>query len=225
MTQTQWNALFPLRFGTHAERMASLVLRRAGEPGREALEAFIHQRFERMHHADVQHFLPDLLGLYDSQGRLSAAVGIRLAAGGPLFLEGYLDEPLEAPVSRLAGRIVGRDELVEVGNLSALSAGSARLIIVAVTWLLAARELNWVAFTGAASLVNSFHRLGLEPSVLGRADPARLNGEGASWGSYYEQHPQVFAGDIRYGHAQLERNRVFERLGFPLPLTEAGHAA
>lgn len=225
MTQAEWNALFPFQFGTHPERRASLVLRREGEPGREALEAFVHERFARMHHADVQHFLPDLLGLYDGQGRLSAAVGIRLAAGGPLFLERYLDEPLEVPVSRLAGRIVGRDELVEVGNLSALSAGSARLIIVAMTWLLAARDLNWVAFTGAASLVNSFHRLGLEPSVLGRADPTRLDGEGASWGNYYDQHPQVFAGDIRYGHAQLERNQVLDRLGFPLLLTEAGHAA
>lgn len=225
MTQTEWNDLFPFHFGTHNERRASLDLLRQGDPGRAEAERFIHERFEQVHHADVHHFLPELVALRDSHGRLTAVTGMRPASQGTLFLERYLDEPLEAPVSRLAGRIVPRSELVEVGNLAALSAGNARLMIIAVTWLLAARGMQWVAFTGAASLVNSFHRLGLEPSVLASADPTRLNGESACWGSYYAQHPRVFAGNIGYGHDELERNGVYGRLGFPLLLTENGHAA
>ncbi|MDF3932547.1 thermostable hemolysin [Pseudomonas citronellolis] len=225
MNPTRWNALFPFHFGSHPERRCSLLLRQAGDADRERLEAFIHERFEHVHHADVHHYLPELLGLHDSHGRLIAVVGMRLANTGPLFLERYLDEPLEAPVSRLAGRPVARDELVEVGNLAALSAGAARLVIIATTWLLAARDLHWVAFTGAAGLVNSFHRLGLEPNVLASADPERLAGEEDSWGSYYAQHPRVFAGDISYGQRELERSGAYQRLGFPLLLTETGHAA
>ena len=225
MTQQEWSALFPFHFGSAIERQACLTLRREGDSDREELEAFIHSRFESIHHADVQHFMPELIGLQDSHGRLIAAAGIRPAAQGPLFLEHYLDEPLETVVSRIAGRAIGREQLVEVGNLAALSAGSARVIITAVTWLLAARDLQWVAFTGASTLVNSFHRLGLEPTVIAEADPRRLNGEMASWGSYYTQHPQVFAGNIGYGHSELEQAGVYQRMGFPILLQEAGHAA
>ncbi|WP_435608965.1 thermostable hemolysin [Pseudomonas knackmussii] len=225
MNHAEWGALFPFRFGPGAERQSSLTLQHEGDPQRTQLEAFVHDCFKHVHHADVHHFLPELLGLHDSHGRLTAVAGIRPASSGSLFLERYLDHPLEVHVSRIAGRPVARDELVEVGNLSSLSAGSARLIIIAVTWLLAARGLHWVAFTGAAGLINSFHRLGLEPTLLADADPIRLNGDHESWGTYYEQHPHVFAGNIRYGHDELERQGVYQRLGFPMLLTEAGHAA
>lgn len=229
MTQQEWSALFPFHFGSVIERQARLTLRRDGDGDgdgdRGELEAFIHARFESIHHADVHHFLPELIGLQDSHGRLIAAAGMRPASQGALFLERYLDEPLEGVVSRLAGRAVAREQLVEVGNLAALSAGSARVIITAVTWLLAARGLQWVAFTGASTLVNSFHRLGLEPTVIAEADPQRLNGEMASWGSYYAQHPLVYAGNIGYGHDELERTGVYKRMGFPMLLQETGHAA
>lgn len=227
MTQSEWESLFPFRFGPRDSHLASLRLVLQDDPQRGEIEAFVHERFDRIHHADVHHYLPELLSLRDRHGALVAVAGIRLAAVEPLFLERYLDEPLEGPVSRIAGYGVPRRELVEVGNLAAKSAGSARLIIAAVTWLLAARGLRWVAFTGAATLINSFHRLGLEPTVLGAADPARLDGAGVDWGSYYDQHPQVFAGSIRYGHEQLERSGIYERLGFPVLLYHAGchHAA
>ena len=219
MTELEWNALFPLHFGL-GERRYSLTLHQADDPARAELEAFVHDRFEQAHDADVQHFLPELLALRDATGQLTA-----VAASGPLFLERYLDASLEQSVAQAVGRPIDRVELVEVGNLSSLNAGNARLIIIAVTWLLAARDLRWVSFTGAAGLINSFRRLGLEPVQLAEADPERLGDDGAAWGSYYALQPRVYAGDIRYGHDELERQGVFQRLGFPLLLAEAGHAA
>ena len=115
--------------------------------------------------------------------------------------------------------------MVEVGNLASLSAGSARIMIIAVTWLLAMRGLEWVTFTGAATLVNSFQRLGLMPTVLAAADPERLQGQMDQWGRYYDQRPQVFAGNIGFGFDALTRSGVFQRLGFPCLAQEAGHAA
>ncbi|MNZ23980.1 Thermostable hemolysin [compost metagenome] len=224
MTGNEWSSLFPFHFGQRAEHRASLELLRSGDAGREQVEGFIHDRFNHAHHADIRHFLPELLALRDAEGRLLAVAGMRLAEQGPLFLEQYLDEPLEHPVSRLAGRAVERSELVEVGNLSSIGAGSARLVIIAATWLLAARGLEWVAFTGAASLLNSFHRLGLEPLVLARAEAQRLDNEHDDWGSYYAQQPHVFAGNIRHGRDLLQRSGVFAGLGFPF-LNETDHAA
>lgn len=225
MTQTLWSSLLPLSIGTHADHHAHLTLHLHDDPGRGELEHFIHQCFADVHHADVHHYLPELLALRDSHGRLIAAAGMRPASSGPLFLEHYLDEPLESATSRVAGTALGRECMVEVGNLASLSAGSARIMIIAVTWLLATRRLRWVAFTGASTLINSFQRLGLVPHVLAEADPARLNEPADHWGSYYAQHPQVFVGDIRYGFERLQQAGVFQRLGLPTQPEEAGHAA
>lgn len=225
MTQPHWSNLLPLPIGSHADHHAHLTLHVAGDPAREDLQHFIHQCFAAVHQADVQHYLPELLALHDSHGRLIAAAGMRAASDGPLFLERYLDAPIETAISQVAGVSLDRACMVEVGNLASLSAGSARIMIIAVTWLLAMRGLEWVTFTGAATLINSFQRLGLMPTVLATADPERLQGEVDQWGRYYDQRPQVFAGNIGYGFDALTRAGVFQRLGFPCLSQEAGHAA
>ncbi len=225
MNQPPLSSLLPLPLGIHADHHAQLTLHLADDAGRAALEQFIHARFAAVHHADVQHFLPELLALHDSHGRLIAAVGMRLADTGPLFLERYLDEPVDAAVSRLAGSLLTRECLVEVGNLASLSAGSARIMIIAVTWLLASRGLQWVVFTGAGTLINSFQRLGLVPGVLAAADPCRLDGAQVHWGTYYAQQPRVYAGNIGQGFEGLAHAGVFQRLGLPASLQESGHAA
>ncbi|MGJ7547877.1 thermostable hemolysin [Pseudomonas alloputida] len=225
MTQILWSSLLPLPIGTHADHHAHLSLHLQDDQDRGELEHFIHQCFADVHHADVHHYLPELLALRDSHGRLMAAAGMRPASSGPLFLEHYLDEPLESAISRLAGVTLGRDYMVEVGNLASLSAGSARIMITTVTWLLATRGLRWVAFTGASTLINSFQRLGLVPTVVAQADPARLDETAQRWGHYYDQHPHVYVGDIRHGFDRLEAAGVFRRLGLPALNEEAGHAA
>lgn len=225
MTESQWSTLLPLPIGSHADHHAHLSLHLPGAPSREALEHFIHQCFASVHQANVQHFLPELLALNDSHGRLIAAAGMRPASQGALFLERYLDMPLEVAVSQVAGSAPDRARMVEVGNLASLSPGSARIMIIAVTWLLAMRGFEWVAFTGAATLINSFQRLGLTPTVLTSADPDRLLGQSDQWGTYYDQCPHVFAGNIGYGFDALTRSGVFQRLGFPALVAEAGHAA
>ena len=154
----------------------------------------------------------------DHPQTLMAAAGMRPASSGPLFLEHYLEEPLESAISRLAGVTLGRERMVEVGNLASLSAGSARIMITTVTWLLATRGLRWVAFTGASTLINSFQRLGLVPTVVAQADPARLNETAQCWGHYYAQHPHVYVGDRwRAAGAYTERPQprgAAERAGF-----------
>ncbi|KXG79455.1 thermostable hemolysin [Pseudomonas mosselii] len=225
MTESQWSSLLPLPIGSHADHRAQLSLCLEGDPSRADLEQFIHACFAAVHQANVQHYLPELLALHDSHGRLIAAAGMRPASQGPVFLERYLDVPLETAVSQVAGISLDRTCIVEVGNLASLSAGSARIMIIAVTWLLANRGLEWVTFTGAATLINSFQRLGLTPCVLAAADPDRLQGQMDQWGTYYDQHPQVFAGNIGYGFDALTRAGVFQRLGFPVLAEETGHAA
>lgn len=181
---------------------------------RTQIEAFIQHRFAQQYAANVHHFMPCLFGLENEEGELLGAVGLRSAAQGPLFLERYLGQQTETVIAQTIGSLAPtREQLVEVGNLAASSAGAARLLIVAITDLLVALGFYWVAFTGTPTLLNSFQRLGLTPLTLGPADPKCMSDELTDWGSYYESKPQVMAGDIFNGHQQLMQLGTYPRLG------------
>jgi len=214
------------RIGREPSLCLQLAQADAGER-RTALEGFIQQRFAEHYQARVRHFMPCLLGLHGDNGEVHGAVGLRSARRRPLFLERYLDEPIELAVARRSGRPVPREEIVEVGNLAAFGNASARLLIVALTDLLVAQGFRWVVFTGTSALLNSFQRLALEPLPLGLADPARMGEELADWGSYYASRPQLMAGEILPGHQRLLQLGIYARLGYqPLfDATEVPHAA
>lgn len=197
--------------GRHPRLMLSTAARRATGDG---IEAFIRERFAARYGARIRHFMPALLQLEDTHGSRLGAVGLRSAAVEPLFLERYLDLPIEAEIARESGTPVARSQIIEVGNLAARGAGHARLLIVALTSLLASHGYDWVVFTGTSEVLNSFGRLDLGTLRLADADPERMGDERADWGSYYDNHPQVMAGNVRRGHACLLANGVYHRLGY-----------
>lgn len=170
----------------------------ATHPLRASFEQFIAARFARAYGARVSHFLPNLLGARDGALRWQAAAGYGSALEGPLFLEQYLDRPVEETLTAALGRPVHRSRIVEVGNLAAVSAGTARALIPLLARTLHRLGYRWVVFTATRELRNSFRRLGLHPVRLAAADPARVAGA-AAWGSYYERDPQVMAGRIALG--------------------------
>ncbi|MGH8386587.1 MAG: thermostable hemolysin [Pseudomonas sp.] len=225
MPHFDWNIPLPLHFGGGETAPMSLARALPEELQRPTFETFIQQRFRKAHGADIRHFMPQLFGLSNGAGELCAVAGVRLALGEQLFLERYLDESIDPLISAAADHVVDRASIVEVGNLAACDTGSARLSIIAMTYLLAMGGLEWVAFTGNIGLVNSFHRLGLKPVTLCAADPDRLGDDSIHWGSYYESKPWVHFGNIRAGFIHLRNMGMFNRLGLPGSLEECCHVA
>ncbi|WP_095148706.1 thermostable hemolysin [Pseudomonas sp. Irchel s3a18] len=225
MSDFNWNVQLPLYFGQAEKLQMNLVRALPGDPQRPVFESFIQQRFRKAHGADIRHFMPELFGMSDATGVLCAVVGVRVAGAEPLFLEGYLDEPIDPLISAAEDQAVDRSAIVEVGNLAASDTGSARMSIIAMTYLLAMGGLEWVAFTGNLGLVNSFHRLGLKPVALCAADPARLGEDRHAWGSYYESKPWVHVGNIRCGFIHLRNIGLFNRLGLPTSTEGFCHVA
>ncbi len=185
----------------HAPRAASARLEpvHRTHPSRPEFEGFIAARFGRAYGARVNHFLPHLLGVRDGLGRWQAAAGYGAADSARLFLEQYLDVPVEQALAVALERPIARGDVVEVGNLAAVSAGMARQLIPRLARHLHRLGYRWVVFTATRPLRNAFLRLGLRPLALAPADPARLPDGGASWGAYYEQDPVVMAGKIALG--------------------------
>lgn len=181
---------------------------------RWSVERFIHDRFVTHYHADIRHFMPWLLSLEDDDGRIQGAAGLREAQNHGLFLERYLDEPIEEVISHINGAAVTRAGIVEVGNLTATGAASARLLIVALTGLLVAQGVQWVAFTGTAMLLNSFNRLAIDLLPLVQADPLRMGDELSEWGSYYASGPWVMAVNVLHTHQALLHQGVYVRMNY-----------
>lgn len=210
---------------THGLRLVGAV-----DPARRAaVESLIRRRFAEQHQARIWHFMPCLFGLESADGRLHGAVGFRAARAETLFLERYLDVPVEQAMQARYGVPAARDEIIEIGNLAAQGLGTARLMIVALTGWLAGQGYRWVVITGTRVLVNSFRRLGLTPLALGPAERARMGEEAPDWGSYYDSQPQVMFGEIAGGHRHLTTLGVLDAasiaVAFPAAqLPERRHA-
>ncbi len=175
-----------------------------GAGGRVEVERFVSACFKQHYGARIAHFMPLLMSLRDHQGQLRAALGFRHADQSPLFLENYLEHPVEQILAARLKKPVDRSRLVEVGNLAVVAAGGGRWLITALTAYLSATRSQWALFTIGPVLYNAFTRLGLELVDLAEARRESLPPEEqGSWGSYYEQKPRVVAGNVTHGYEVL----------------------
>jgi hypothetical protein len=179
--------------GDAANPRARWSFARVGARERHAIEDFIRLGFERAYGARLTRLMPTLMALR-RDAETVAACGLRAAAGEKLFLEAYLDQPIESALSIATGLSLRREDIVEVGNLVISRAGFARRLIFHLTTHLNAAGPAWVVFTAVPALRNNFRRLGIPLVTLAPADGGRLPAAArAEWGDYYDQAPQVTA--------------------------------
>ncbi|CAN5415276.1 thermostable hemolysin [soil metagenome] len=182
---------------------SALALHDNTRAGRPEVEAFIAERYHEAFGSQVRSFMPRLHSLRDAAGTIRGAFGIR-PARERLYLEHYMNVPVEQAITEHTGLDCGRSTVVEVGHLSGSFAGDVRAMIGLVTRQLHREGVRWVAFTGTASLRNAFHRMGLRPTEVAIATPERLPpGERLAWGRYYADSPRVFVGNVAEGERCL----------------------
>jgi len=177
---------------------------RHGDAQRAEVERFIHGVYAQRYGADVPAFAPVLVSLQDETGILAAA-GYRDASDGPLFLERYLDQPIESLLVSLREGSLTRHGIAEVGHLSAHRAGEGRRLIMRLGPHLAEQGFSWVVTTVTQELLHLFVRLGLTPLMLGTADPRALGPSARRWGSYYDHRPSVVCGQLKRALQQMQR--------------------
>ncbi len=163
-------------------------------PDRTELEQFIRAMFKRVHGADIQYFLPKLMSVRDTNGKLLAACGLRHADEGKLFLENYLDSPVEMLLSHHNNRSISRSAILEVGNLAVAEPANVRSLLASISIYLHSTDSEYAVFTGISTLRNSLTKLNMPLQLLGEADITCIpEHERAAWGTYYNERPQVMA--------------------------------
>jgi hypothetical protein len=164
------------------------------DPGRIELENFVADAFRRKHQASVRSFMPTLLAFREPAGGLRGVIGLRPAGQSRLFLEQYLDRPVEVAISAATGRSVGRRQVVEVGNLAGSNCRAAMRMVAALPAYLLAQDCRWIVFTATTAVREILRGFGAPLVELARAERARVVAARDEWGSYYEADPRVFAG-------------------------------
>ena len=178
------------------------------------LQQFIQDQYLHEFNATIPHFLPVLLGLYRADGQLVSACGLNPAHLNNLYLEHYLDAPIEQVVANQHGIDMDRSQIIEIGNFAAVEAGSSRIMFAALCLLLRKSHLDYVAFTGTNKIRNIFQRLHINPVELSPALPERLGEDANAWGEYYRNHPLVMIGDVNAGYQTLcENSLLFSLFG------------
>jgi len=178
----------------HAEK-SEFSLHSGRSPHRNQLETYIAERYEQAHNASISSFMPILLEM-TREGESQAALGLRPGHHRPMFLEQYLDSPIEQQIAKFSKQPIDRCALIEVGNLAVTHRGAGLLLFVILTMLAAEASYVWMIFTVTEEVEKLIRKLGFDLHYLIAADPARVKGGTENWGRYYDNNPRVMVGSL-----------------------------
>lgn len=187
--------------------VSPLTILRSAAAHRERwrIEAFIKQIYFTVHRASLHAFMPELFAICDETDTPIAVIGLRHISTEPTFLEQYLDISVEHCVSEIADRVVSRARIAEVGNLASLSVRAASQLIVFMAYHLAASGIEYGVCTGTSAVRAVLRRMGIEFTVIRKAEPDCLGEDQAHWGHYYQCNPFVLAIDVAQAAPLLRR--------------------
>lgn len=132
---------------------------------------------------------PSERNYHDTQ--IVACMGMTLNSQS-FFSEQYLDEPIEKILSRLEGKSINRDQIVEVGSLASLNSSIGTELMRALATLIWSLDKRYLLCTATKPLTRIFKSIGLVFEPIQIADYRKL-GENTKeiWGKYYEKQPKT----------------------------------
>jgi hypothetical protein len=164
-------------------------------PMRSSLEARVRSGFGQHFNACIEGFMPDL-AVYEHATGASGVIGIRSAGDEPLFLESYLDLPVETVIQLTSGDCADRGEIVEVGQFVVDDRDIVADFFRDLVPFLQSQGFKWVCFTGTNRIRALLARIGFAGFPVTLATESRLFDAKNRWGSYYEHEPVVIVGNL-----------------------------
>lgn len=171
---------------------------------RKEVEAYVYLRYRKAFDANLQTFMPVFLTLFE-EGQIISVCGIRNAAHGPLFLEQYLDLPVDALITQRLGVSVARSQIIEFGQLASFSVGYSRRHFGLMAQQLVERGYIYCIFTATDPLTALMRRMGLPLEQVQAVDANRIP-NADNWGDYYHHEPHIHIGRLDDGVRRLVPN-------------------
>ena len=205
------------RFSSLAPKLIRITNCRSA--GRPEIESFIDRIYRRCYGAEIQAHYATILSVHREDNTILGALGFRFARQERLFLEQYLDAPVEQILCNAYNEPVVRDTVTEIGNLASLGGGASIFLFTALNAYLDQQGMKFSVITGTTPIRRYFSALGFNVQELARADRSRLIGNGAAWGHYYDEDPRVIAGNVGQALSCLQK-----RLHLTLSASDAASA-
>ena len=162
---------------------------------RAELESRIRAGFGQHFQACIEGFMPEL-AVYRHSSGAEGVIGIRDAAAELLFLESYLDRPIEVAVRQCAGSNVRRGQIAEVGQFVVSDRDVVTDFFRDLVPFLQSQGFDWVCFTGTNRIRALLSRMGFEGLPVANATHDRIVYSADDWGTYYEHEPVVVIGKL-----------------------------
>lgn len=169
----------------------TLQLIHRDHPLRPLAEEKVRAIYRQSYDAVVRSF-PELLAAFvDAKGKPTCIAGVRYGLTD-CFSEQYLDRPVEAVLSAVDSRAVGRGEILEVTTLVSQRSAESIGLVRSITNLGRSLGMRWGLFTATSRLRRALPRLGMPLVELAPARRDRA-AHPEDWGRYYETDPWVCA--------------------------------
>lgn len=181
------------------ERVADVLVLGPGDGARREAEALIEQVYLEKFGVQLRSHFPTIVSLVDDAGRVMAAAGCRRAHEEPLFLEQYLDMPVELALQPAVGAVPTRCEIAEIGSLASRGAGGIEALFLALAHHLDAVGARYAVATATRRLRRAFAMFGFMAGDVALADRARLPHGGDEWAQYFEHDPVIVWGRVSAG--------------------------
>ncbi|MFT5676026.1 MAG: hypothetical protein ACI808_001962 [Paraglaciecola sp.] len=174
---------------------------------RGELQCFIQSGFAREYNANVSEFMPQLMAV-ESLG-IKAVLGLR-SAREPLFIEQYLDDPIENCFAENAP--VSRTEILEIGNLVSHNRLHTTRLFMLTAISAIESGFRFLVFSATGNVAKLLNAYGLPLTLLQIADGNKLGDKQGNWGSYYQTDPQVMALDLSNVTQLCAKNPLMGRM-------------
>ena len=182
-------------------------------------ELFIKHGYLKQYNADITISMPWLLAI--NNGSLKAALGIR-PAKQPLFIEQYLQQPIEQCIS-LHQQGIQREHIAEIGNLYSNSKAFTLPLFITTAISLFSNNYQYMVFAATDHVLTIMRNAGISDIFLAHATEEKLNPSNDSWGSYYQTKPQVIAVSlldvIQTVHSNKRYALIFNQLNEKIAIT------
>jgi hypothetical protein len=162
-----------------------------GHPLWLATSIFVRTTYLDHYGARLTNLPTQIVALLDARQKVHCAAGLRHGSQR-FFSEFYLDRPIEAVLSGLAGTPVERREIAEVSSLASRTPAASVRFMRELILYGDSLGFNWAFFTATGRLRTLLERIQLPVTDLGPARADRVPDPGC-WGSYYETMPRVLA--------------------------------
>ena len=181
--------------GIHPPPQSGFTLVGPDSAERCSLEHRVRSGFGMHFGACIEGFMPQL-AFYRHASGSTGVIGIRRAVDEQLFLEHYLDTPIDAVILRSSGIRVQRDRIAEVGQFVVDDREIVGSFFRDLVPFLRSEGFDWVCFTGTRRIRTLLASIGFAGFSIASASLERITDARDDWGTYYEHEPEVIVGKL-----------------------------